>query len=76
MVSKASLSRLRQTKGAETDMLGLTSPRHTSTLPILAVGFAQRAVVAERFGEQSDSSEADLPKSSRLPFYFTITQVG
>jgi hypothetical protein len=41
-----------------------------------AVRYAQRAVVAERFGEQSDSSEADLPKSSRLPFYFTITQVG
>src|SRR5271156_1909665 len=27
--------RHRQTKGAETDMLGLTSPRHTSTLPIV-----------------------------------------
>jgi hypothetical protein len=25
--------RHRQTKGAETDMLSLTSPRHTSTLP-------------------------------------------
>jgi hypothetical protein len=25
--------RHRQTKGAETDMLGLTPPRHTSTLP-------------------------------------------
>ena len=24
----------RQTKGAETDMLSLTSPRHTPTLPI------------------------------------------
>jgi hypothetical protein len=27
--------RHRQTKGAGTDMLSLTSPRHTSTLPIL-----------------------------------------
>jgi hypothetical protein len=26
--------RHRQTKGAETDMLGLTSPRHIPTLPI------------------------------------------
>ena len=27
--------RHRQTKGAETDMLGLTPPRHIPTLPIL-----------------------------------------
>jgi hypothetical protein len=27
--------RHRQTKGAETDMLGLTPPRHTPTLPIV-----------------------------------------
>jgi hypothetical protein len=29
--------RHRQTKGAETDMLSLTLPRHTSTLPIRAI---------------------------------------
>jgi hypothetical protein len=41
--------RHRQTKGAETDMLDLTPPRHVSTLPTPArvryVAFAQIAVV-------------------------------
>src|SRR3984957_10124108 len=37
--------RHRQTKGAETDMLSLTSPRHTSTLPTPAVSFAQIAAI-------------------------------
>jgi hypothetical protein len=38
--------RHRQTKGAETDMLGLTPPRHTPTLPTPAVCCAQIAVIA------------------------------
>ena len=33
-------ARHRQTKGAETDMLGLTPPRHTPTLPTPDVGVA------------------------------------
>jgi hypothetical protein len=40
--------RHRQTKGTGTDMLGLTPPRHTSTLPIPAVRFAQTAVIPGR----------------------------
>ena len=38
--------RHRQTKGAETDMLGLTSPRHIPTLPIPALQSAARSLLA------------------------------
>jgi hypothetical protein len=40
--------RHRQTKGAETDMLDLTPPRHVSTLPTRAVAFAQIAALRHR----------------------------
>ena len=43
--STAEPLRHRQTKGAETDMLDLTPPRHVSTLPTPAVRFAQIAAI-------------------------------
>jgi hypothetical protein len=46
--STAEPLRHRQTKGAGTDMLSLTSLRHTSTLPIPAVRCAQTAVILDR----------------------------
>ena len=39
--------RHRQTKGAETDMLDLTPPRHVSTLPTPAGSFAQIPAIPE-----------------------------
>jgi hypothetical protein len=49
--STAEPLRRRRTKGAGTDMLSLTSLRHTSTLPIPAVRFAHIAVVRRQHGD-------------------------
>ena len=48
--------RHRQTKGAATDMLNLTPPRHTPTLPAPAVRCAQIAVVHRRRVEGVNST--------------------
>src|SRR5271166_4478375 len=48
--------RHRQTKGAETDMLSLTSPRHISTLPTPVIPKAQMAVILRRRGERVRST--------------------
>ena len=40
-------------------MLGLTSPRHTSTLPTPAVCFAQRAVIPGRLAAAQPDASAE-----------------
>jgi hypothetical protein len=55
--------RHRQTKGAETDMLDLTPPRHVSTPPTPVVRFAQIAVIPRRRGER-----VALEQGFRRPF--------
>src|SRR5271157_4279440 len=53
----------RRTKGAETDMLGLTPPRHTPTLPTPAVRSAQSAAVLESPCERVRSTQLRRPRS-------------
>jgi hypothetical protein len=48
--------RHRQAKGAGTDMLGLTPPRHTSTLPTAVVRFAQLPDIPGRRGKRVKST--------------------
>jgi hypothetical protein len=51
--------RHRQTKGAETDMLDLTPPRHVSTLPTPAVGCAQIALPPDGSCERVKSTVSE-----------------
>ena len=64
--STAEPLRHRQTKGAERDMLSLTSPRHTSTLPTPAI--QSRRVCANSGPLVSASAihndDSDLPKAA------------
>jgi hypothetical protein len=50
--------RHRQTKGAETDMLDLTPPRHVSTLPTPVGWNAQTADIGQRHGGGDNSPRA------------------
>ena len=58
--------RHRQTKGAETDMLSLTSPRHTSTLPIRDIASTSQLrkyrSLPEAAPNGSDRPEAGIPE--------------
>ncbi len=56
--------RHRQTKGAETDMLDLTPPRHVSTLPIPAGRNASEAAGRGDFG-----TPATVKGFGRRPFW-------
>jgi hypothetical protein len=72
--------RHRQTKGAETDMLGLTPPRHTPTLPtpaVCGVG-TERGVLAAFLGLDATvifvSGDFCLTRAHRFLFLVTLLQ--
>ena len=53
-------------------MLNLTPPRHTPTLPIRAVRFAQFAVIRGRESKQVNSTE----QPGRFPPLASVKRVG
>src|SRR5580704_626249 len=55
--------RHRQTKGAETDMLSLTSPRHTATLPIVSKTYGPPRLQGVLSRSTADQSATTYPAS-------------